>query len=332
MSNMNEARALWITGPGEAEIRDVIVSDPGVGEVLVRTTYTAISRGTETLVFDGAVPPSEYQRMRAPFQTGDFPAPVKYGYINVGVVEEGNAALVGRSVFCLYPHQTRYVVPETAVHLLPEQLPPQRAVLAANLEAVVNGLWDAAPRAGDRITVVGAGTLGCLAAWLAARFPACEVELVDIDAAKAQPAGALGVTFKSPAEATPAADLVIHASGTGEGLATALRLAGFEATVLELSWYGDRRVTVPLGEAFHSQRLTLKSSQVGAVADAQRARWTPRRRMALVLRLLADARLDALITGESRFQELPTVLATLSAQPGGTLCHRILYTSDSAAA
>jgi threonine dehydrogenase-like Zn-dependent dehydrogenase len=330
MTNTIGARALWITGPGKAEIRDEVVAKPAAGEVLVRTTYSAISRGTESLVYSGEVPPSEYERMRAPFQAGKFPAPVKYGYINVGVVEHGSDALIGRSVFCLYPHQTRYVVPEAAVYPLPENLPPQRAVLAANLEAVVNGLWDAAPRAGDRISVVGAGTLGCLAAWLAAGYPGCVVELVDTNAAKAAPARALGVTFKLPGEATPDADLVIHASSTADGLATALTLAGFESTVLELSWYGARQVAVPLGEAFHARRLTLKSSQVGAIAAAQRARWTPRRRMQLVMRLLADARLDALITGESPFEELPAVLETLSARPGNTLCHRILYTPGSA--
>jgi len=325
------ARALWITGPGKAEIRDEVISEPAPGEVLVRTLYSGISRGTETLVYAGAVPATERERMRAPFQAGELPAPIKYGYINVGVVERGPAALLGRNVFCLYPHQTRYVVPETAVHPLPEPVPPSRAVLAANLEAAVNGLWDAAPRAGDRIAVVGAGTLGCLAAWLAGQFPGCEVELIDINAAKAAPAQALGIAFKSPDDATADADLVIHASGTGEGLATALRLAGFEAKVVELSWYGDREVAVPLGEAFHSRRLMLQSSQVSAVAAAQRARWTPQRRMELVFRLLRDPRLDALVTGESPFEELPAVLDRLARRPGDTLCHRILYTADSTA-
>jgi threonine dehydrogenase-like Zn-dependent dehydrogenase len=268
--------------------------------------------------------------MRAPFQDGDFPAPVKYGYINVGVVERGAEALVGRTVFCLYPHQTRYVVAADAVHALPDDVPAERAVLAANLETAVNALWDAAPGIGSRMAVVGAGTVGCLAAWLAATHAGCDVELIDIDAAKAEPAHALGVPFSLPDQAQRNANIVIHASGSEQGLATALELAGFEATVLELSWYGDRAVRIPLGAAFHSQRLTLKSSQVAAIAPSQRGRWTHRRRMALVLRLLADARLDALISGESPFAELPDVLTTLSHAPRGTLCHRIHYTSESA--
>ncbi len=327
MANNNGARALWITGPGKAEIREEQLPEPGEDEVLVRTIHSAISRGTESLVFRGEVPPSEYRRMRAPFQDGDLPGPLKYGYTNVGVVEHGPSALLDRSVFCLFPHQTRYVVSASAVEPLPHGLPPRRAVLAANLQTAVNGLWDAAPRAGDRISVVGAGTLGCLVAWLASGYPGCEVELVEPNAAKAAVADALGVTFKSPRDATAEADIVIHASGTSEGLTTALALAGFEATVTELSWFGDRPVNVPLGEAFHSQRLTLQSSQVASISPAQRARWTRQRQMQLVFRLLDDARLDVLITGESAFQELPGMLETLSREPGDTLCHLINYTA-----
>jgi threonine dehydrogenase-like Zn-dependent dehydrogenase len=320
-----DARAFWLAEPGRGEIRTERLPPPGPTDVVVRTLYTGISRGTEALVFAGAVPPSEYRRMRAPFQAGEFPAPVKFGYSNVGVVEHGPDALLGRSVFCLYPHQTRYVVPAAAVHALPPDVPPARAILAANLETAINGLWDAAPRVGDSVAVVGAGTVGCLVAWLAARVPGTTVELIDIDARKARAAAALDVPFKLPGDATSDADLVVHTSGNAAGLATALGIAGFEAIVLEMSWYGTRCPDVPLGEAFHSRRLTLKSSQVGTVAGAQRARWSAERRLELALALLADPALDALVTGESRFDELPAVVAELTAGGGYTLCHRIDY-------
>lgn len=320
-----EARAFWVAAPGRGEIRAERLPAPDRDDALVRTLYSAISRGTEALVFTGNVPPSEHARMRAPFQAGDFPAPVKYGYCNVGVVESGPYGLTGKHVFCLYPHQTRYVVPVSALTVLPSDVPPARAVLAANLETAVNGLWDAAPRIGDRVAVVGAGTVGCLVAWLAARIAGCEVELIDIDGRKAAVAAALGVPFRAPADATRDADAVIHTSASETGLATALELAAFEATVVELSWYGARQPKVPLGAAFHSRRLTLRSSQVGSVAAAQRTRWTHARRMALVLRLLAHDELDALISGESAFDELPELLRRLSSEPGYTLCHRILY-------
>jgi threonine dehydrogenase-like Zn-dependent dehydrogenase len=319
------ARAFWITAPGQGEIRAERLPSPAADEATVRTLYTGISRGTETLVFTGRVPPSEHARMRAPFQAGDFPAPVKYGYCNVGVVEQGPPELRGRTVFCLYPHQTRYVVPVAALTPLPEGVPPGRAVLAANLETAVNGLWDAAPHVGDRVAVIGAGTLGCLVAWLAARIAGCDVELIDIDPRKAAAAKALGVRFEAPDTATREVDVAVHTSASAAGLRTALELAGFEATVLELSWYGGSAPAVPLGEAFHSRRLTLKSSQVGSVATAQRARWSTARRMALVLKLLASPELDALVSGESPFDELPAVLAQLATEPGYTLCHRIVY-------
>jgi threonine dehydrogenase-like Zn-dependent dehydrogenase len=322
---VEQARAFWITAPNKGEIRTEALPPLAADEALVRTLYTGISRGTETLVFGGRVPASEHARMRAPFQAGEFPAPVKYGYCNVGAVEAGPAHLRGRNVFCLHPHQTRYVVPAAALTPLPDGVPPGRAVLAANLETAVNGLWDAAPRVGDRVAVIGAGTVGCLVAWLASRIAGCAVELVDVDARKARAADALGVAFRAPEQATRDVDVAVHTSGSESGLATALALAGFEATVLEMSWYGSAAPKVPLGEAFHSRRLTLKSSQVGGIAAAQRARWTYARRMALVLELLAHTELDALISGESRFDELPAVLAQLATAPGYTLTHRIVY-------
>jgi threonine dehydrogenase-like Zn-dependent dehydrogenase len=321
----SHARAFWVVEPGRGEIRPEALQAPQANEALVRTLFTAVSRGTEALVFKGQVPRSEHQRMRAPFQAGDFPAPVKYGYCNVGVVEQGPADLRGRHVFCLYPHQTRYVVPAGAVHALPDDVPPARAVLAANLETAVNALWDARPSVGDRVAVVGAGTVGCLAAWLAARMTGVEVELIDVDERKRAAAAALGVPFCAPDHASRDADVVLHTSGTAAGLATALDLAGFEATVVELSWYGEEAPSVPLGGAFHSRRLRLQSSQVGFVAAAQRARWSHARRMQLVMRLLASAELDSLITGESPFDELPAVLARLATSPGYTLTHRIAY-------
>jgi NADPH:quinone reductase-like Zn-dependent oxidoreductase len=321
------ARACWVVGPSRAEIRPEPLAPLREGEVRVRSLHSGISRGTETLVFRGEVPPSETERMRAPFQAGEFPAPVKYGYVNVGVVEAGPPGLIGRTVFCLHPHQTVYQVPAAAVTPLPDGLPPARAVLAAYLETAINAMWDAPPRVGDRVSVVGAGPLGLLVAWLAARVPGCRVQVVDTQAARADIAQALGASFALPAQASEGADLVVHASGQSAGLATALRLAGFEATVLELSWYGTRRVEVPLGEGFHAQRLTLRSSQVGQVAAAQRARWSHGQRLALALSLLTDPALDRLITHHAPFEDLPQVLQRLAAGDTETLCQRIDYTT-----
>ncbi len=319
------ARAFWLIAPNQSELRAEVLTVPGLDEVRVRTLYTGISRGTESLVFRGEVPPGEYQRMRAPFQQGELPAPVKYGYCNVGIVEIGPADLCGRTVFCLFPHQDRYVVPRAAVTLIPDRIPPGRAILAANLETALNALWDAAPRLGDRITVIGGGTVGCLIARLASPLPGCTVQLVDIDSHKKIIASRFGVCFTTPDHAEGEQDIVIHASGSPTGLVTALELAGFEATVVEASWFGMQQISLPLGEAFHSQRLTIRSSQVGSVATAQRSRWGYQRRMATVMQLLDDPALDVLISGESPFMALPQVMAELSRNPGNTLCHRIVY-------
>jgi 2-desacetyl-2-hydroxyethyl bacteriochlorophyllide A dehydrogenase len=314
-----------VTAPGRGEIRSEPLASAAAGEVLVRTLYSGISRGTEALVFRGRVPPSEFERMRAPFQSGQFPAPVKYGYANVGEVEEGPVHLRGRVVFTLFPHQTRFVVPASAVHVVPGSTPPARAVLTANLETAINGVWDARPLVGDRVAVVGAGVVGCLVAWLVARIPGCEVELIDRNPARAAVASALGVRFASPDTAAGERDLVLHASGAPEGLALALQLAAFEARVVDLSWYGDQVVPLALGQAFHARRLTIASSQVGHVAAAQRARWDTTRRMQLALRLLESSTLDVLVNGENDFEALPEVMARLSTSPGDTLCQRVRY-------
>jgi threonine dehydrogenase-like Zn-dependent dehydrogenase len=323
------ARAFWVTAPGQGEIRSAPLARLGPDEVRVRALASGISRGTESLVFKGHVPASEYRRMRCPFQEGEFPAPVKYGYASVGVVEALGAdvsnALIGARIFCLYPHQDRYGVPAAAVLPVPADVPTSRAVLAANMETAVNALWDAAPAIGDRISVVGAGVVGALVAALALRVPGTEVQIVDHDPRRAALAAALGCGFAEPQEAARERDLVFHASGSGDGLALALGLAGFEATIIDLSWYGDRAVTLPLGEGFHAKRLRLVASQVGAVATVRRARRTHRDRLALALSLLTDPRFDALLSGECRFDDLPARMARLAADPDGALCHVVHY-------
>jgi threonine dehydrogenase-like Zn-dependent dehydrogenase len=324
-SDDKTARSLWYSAPGRAEIRDEPLRDAGAGEVSVRALYSAISRGTERLVFAGRVPPSEYERMRAPFMGGSFPFPVKYGYAIVGRVEQGPAELEGRLVFALHPHQSRFTLPVEAVVPVPENVPPARAVLAANMETALNAMWDAAPGPADRIAIIGAGVVGSLVAWLCGGLPGARVTLVDIEPSRADLARTLGVGFSAPADAPENCDLVVHASATAAGLATALRLAGEEATVLEMSWYGSDEVSVPLGGAFHSRRLKLVSSQIGKVAPSHRARWTHARRLAAALELLADPALDALIAPAVKFDELPARLPDILAPESGILCQLVEY-------
>jgi threonine dehydrogenase-like Zn-dependent dehydrogenase len=299
--------------------------EPGPDDVVVRTVRSGISRGTETLVFRGGVPPAERTRMRAPFQEGDFPGPVKFGYLNVGAVEEGPPDLRGRTVFCLYPHQTVYVVPADAVSVVPEGIPTARAVLTGIVETAVNALWDAAPLVGDRVAVVGAGMLGCCVARLLQRFPGVRVTLVDVDPERAGIAAALGVDFALPEEAEGGCDLAVHTSATSAGLQRSLELLAAEATVIDLSWYGDTEVRLSLGGTFHAGRLGIRSSQVGTLSPARASRRTTADRLALALELLRDPAFDALLTGESRFDELPDVMARLATGSLPAVCHTITY-------
>jgi threonine dehydrogenase-like Zn-dependent dehydrogenase len=323
-----DAYAFWLRAPGCGEIRPVTLPEPGGEDVLVRTMRSGVSRGTETLVFRGGVPPGQYAAMRAPFQEGDFPGPLKYGYLNVGAVEQGPPELRGRNVFCLYPHQTAYVVPAAAVTAVPEGVPAARAVLAGTVETAVNALWDAAPMLGDRVTVVGAGMVGCCVARLLRRFPEVQVTLVDVDGNRAGVAAALGVDFALPADAAGGRDLVVHASATSDGLQRSLELLAPEGTVIDLSWYGETEVRLSLGGTFHSGRLGIRASQVGTLSPARAGQRTTADRLALALELLRDPAFDALITGQSQFSELPDVMARLTAGTLPALCHTITYNDE----
>jgi threonine dehydrogenase-like Zn-dependent dehydrogenase len=313
------ATALWCIAPRKVALRPAQLGD-GVG---VETLFTAISRGTERLVFEGRVPPSEAQSMRAPAQEGAFPFPVKYGYCAVGRVTEGD--MRGQTVFALHPHQTRFRMDRAMLTPLPEGLPPERAVLGANMETALNILWDSGAAPGDRIAVIGAGVLGALAGYLAARLPGADVTLVDTAPARAPLAQALGCAFAAPDRAPRDCDVVIHATATASGLASAIECAGAGATIVEASWHGEGQTPVPLGGAFHSRRLRLVSSQVGQLPASRTPRWTHARRMAKALELLCDPVLDALISGETAFDDLPSDYARILADPD-TLCHRIRYT------
>jgi 2-desacetyl-2-hydroxyethyl bacteriochlorophyllide A dehydrogenase len=327
MMSENTARAFWVREPGAGELRTSTLPVPSAGQVQVRSLWSAISRGTESLVFRGQVPEALHDDMRAPFQEGDFPGPVKYGYMNVGVVEAApdGPELEGRFVFCLYPHQDRYVVPATAVVPIPEGVPAARAVLAANVETALNGVWDGGVGPGDRVVVIGAGVVGLLAARIAAQIPATEVTVVDPSPARERAADELGLVWRSEPPEGVDADVVLHASGTAAGARSALASAGVEATVVELSWFGTREVPLPLGEAFHPRRLILRSSQVGRIPPGRAPRWTYRRRMEAVMRLLGDPALDTLFSEESAFEDLPTTMPRLVEGAGEVLCHRIRY-------
>lgn len=261
--------------------------------------------------------------MRCPHQAGEFGYPIKYGYCAVGRVREGPST--GRTVFCLHPHQSSFVVPHTAVTEVPDVIPPARAVLAANMETAVNAVWDAHVGPGDRVLIVGAGVIGCLVASVVSRIAGCSVQLVDTDVRKARVAEALGVPFADPARAAGDVDLAFDASASESGLQLALDRVGAEGVVVEMSWFGARAVNLHLGAAFHARRLRILSSQVGMIPADRRARWDYPRRLELAMRLLDDARLDVLLDGETDFEAAPQELEKIFGADAGTLCHRFAY-------
>jgi threonine dehydrogenase-like Zn-dependent dehydrogenase len=295
------------------------------GYVRVRALFGALSRGTESLVYRGLVPESEYSRMAAPSMGGHFPFPVQYGYANVGQIEDGPADWIGRKVFALKPHQTVYQASMDDVLPLPDGVTAERAVLAANMETALNAVWDAAPGPGDRIAVVGGGVVGCLVAYLCGHLPGAEVTLVDINPERTAIANQLGVAFSLPESAPSNCDSVFHCSASAAGLATAMAAAGDEATVLELSWYGATPIQAPLGAAFHSRQIRLQSSQVGHIATSHRPRWTHRRRLQAAMQLLTDNKLDALLSPAIHFSELPNRLPDLLGPRSDALCCLIRY-------
>jgi NADPH:quinone reductase-like Zn-dependent oxidoreductase len=316
------ALALWTVGPGQVELRPAEPGPPLPGQAQARALVSGISRGTESLVFHGQVPSSERGRMRCPLQEGAFPYPVKYGYAMVAAVEAGPAELIGRRVFCLHPHQSLFNAPADMLAPVPDDVSTQGAALAPQMETALNAAWDAGLKAGERVAVVGGGVIGLLTAYLAART--CEVVLIDVNPARRAVAEALGLAFALPEEATGNRSTVFHASATSAGLNLALSLCAFEGQAVELSWFGDKPVQVDLGGAFHSQRLTIKASQVGSVAPPHRADWSHSRRLAEALALCADPRLDVLVQAETPFADLPSRMGEILADPD-TLCHLVRY-------
>lgn len=320
------ATALWHIAPGQSALRPTALPPLAPGWVTVQTLHSAISRGTEALVLAGRVPPALHATMRAPFQEGEFSFPVKYGYAATGRIVEGPPERLGETVFCLYPHQDCFRVPGEAAITLPANVPPARAVLAANLETALNACWDAAPRIGDTIAIVGGGLVGLLLARLIQGIPAVRLTVIEPDPAKRALAATLGLDARPDGQNLPDDHtLVFHTSATADGLALALDLAAPEAEIIELSWYGDQTPAVPLGERFHARRLRIICSQVGQVASARRSRYTHRQRLALALALLADPAWDHLVTGQCAFADLPTLLPALARDGRATLCHRVDY-------
>ncbi|MEO1206144.1 MAG: zinc-binding alcohol dehydrogenase [Pseudomonadota bacterium] len=322
------ARALWYAGPGQLELRPEPVKHPNSHEAPVNTEFSGVSRGTERLILKGAVPEAEWAHMRAPLQCGEFPFPIKYGYCATGIVQLGPNELIGRRVFCLHPHQDVFNAPIEMLVPVPECVAAKRAVLAANMETALNGHWDAGSGPGDTIAVVGAGVVGLLVAAVACGITGSQTHVIDPNPARRDIAQALGATFHTEAPSELGADVVFHTSASDAGLSSAIALCGVEAKLIEMSWFGDQKTSVPLGGAFHRKRLQIISSQVGHVSPSRRIRWSYRRRLEMALTLLADPIFDQMVTEEIAFEDAPVALPKLLMRENAGLAPVIRYPGD----
>lgn len=308
------ARAVWFPQARAVELRREALPAAGPGDLRVRAIASAVSHGTEMLVYRGQVP--SQMPLDLPAVRGDFDFPIKYGYASVGWVVQVGARVEGFAtgdlVFVHHPHQTEYVVPATAQQgpepvRLPPELPPEHGVFLANVETAVNVLLDAAPRLGERVVVFGQGVVGLLLTQLTRQAGAGLVIAVDPFSLRRELARAAGAdVVLAPDENLPTtirdltgglgADLVLEASGNPAALDQAIAATAFQGTVVVCSWYGTKPAAIDLGGAFHRRRIRIVSSQVGSIDPTLQARWSFRRRLDLARDLLSTLTLTPLIT------------------------------------
>lgn len=301
--------SVWFSSAREVDVRPETMPDVGPREVRVVATASAVSHGTEMLVFRGQIP--EGLELDLPTLRGSFDFPIKYGYASAGRVVEAGADVrrlkPGDPVFVHHPHQSTYVVPEAMPVRLPDGLDPTLGVFLANVETAANVVIDAAPRLGERVAVFGQGVIGLLITQLLRRTGPGQIIVVEPVARRRELARQVGADVALDANADVVSaireltdgagvDLVIEASGSVGALDRALETLAFGGTCVVCSWYGTKPVQLRLGGPFHHRRLRIVSSQVSTIDAALQPRWTQQRRLALARDLLADLELGALIS------------------------------------
>jgi len=322
---MAEARALWFKAYDHAEILKERLPLLKPGWCKLQTFFSAISPGTERLVYSGDVPENLRQEMKCPYMGGEFPFPVKYGYSLIGKITEGPKQSIGKIVHVLHPHQDQCIVHMEDTFPIPPRVPPPRGTLASNLETAVNAIWDSNVTIGERALLIGFGIVGSLVARLLSFIPGVQLQVVDTNPSKITLAEKMGFEACNPEKVSGNFDLAFHASGSSDGLQLAIDKVGCEGRIIELSWYGTDKVSLSLGGTFHSQRKTIHSSQVSTVSPRQRPRWDRRRRKSLVFKLLERPEFDSHITHSVPFTKLPDLYGKLKAYPTEGLSYLVRY-------
>jgi 2-desacetyl-2-hydroxyethyl bacteriochlorophyllide A dehydrogenase len=322
---MNHAKSLWFEEAGKAVFREDELPDLRKGWCCIDTSYSAISPGTERLVFLGDVPNDLFSQMKTAYMGGDFAFPLKYGYSLVGRIIDGSFERIGQTVHILHPHQNRCVVREEDAFPVPDDIPSKRATLASNMETAVNAVWDSGLTIGERALVVGFGIVGSLVARLLSFFPGVEVTITDNNPLKLSLAEKMEFDVQSPDNKSNAFDVAFHASGDPNGLQSAIDSVGFEGRVVELSWYGKKEVSLNLGGSFHSMRKKILSSQVSSIPPQFRSKWDFNKRKSLVFEFLARDVFDTHITHSYPFDDLVRVFDDLKTPPTEGLSYLVVY-------
>lgn len=322
---MQQPTALWHLSETHSEIRQI----PSVlfleGYCEIKALYSLISTGTERLVASGKVPEELHASMQVPYMEGSFSLPVKYGYSLVGEVVDGPENLKRKIVHLLHPHQDYCVVLAEDVFVIPREIPSQRAILASNLETALNALWDSGVSAGDKVMVAGFGIIGSLVVRLLTLMPAVQVMVIDTDPNRKKLAETMGFSTAHAEELDADFDLAFHCSGHETGLQTCIDKAGPEGKVIEMSWYGNKPVTLNLGGTFHSQRKSIISSQVSSLPASKQARWNFYRRKQVVFELLKNPAFDQHIAATIAFQELPALFEKIRKGQTDALSYGVSY-------
>ena len=264
-----KTKSYWIDKKNKGYFKFGEISSINSNEIVVKTLFSGISYGTEKLVYSGKVPKSQRNLMKCPYQEGDFGNDIKYGYINVGKVVDGDKSYLGNNIFSLYPHQDFYKIPSNEALIIPNKIPLSRCLLIPNLETAINAVWDTLPSAGDRILVIGAGIVGLLTAYLINKIPGVNLFIVDKDPSKRKITKKLGINFLDAIPKKFDARFIYECTGDHRILNSLKNNITVNSTICVLSWYGDKKSDIALGENFFSKRAKLIMSQVSKISPAR---------------------------------------------------------------
>jgi 2-desacetyl-2-hydroxyethyl bacteriochlorophyllide A dehydrogenase len=321
------SRSLWFVSPGSVEVREEPLAAPGPGEVLVQSVVSAISPGTEMLVYRGQVPADMALDASIPGLTDTFSYPVKYGYATVGRVTGLGAGVSPewheRLVFALHPHESHFVTSPDELVPVPSGLGNEHAALFPHAEAAVTFLMDGRPAVGEDVAVFGQGVVGLMTTAFLARLPLTRLVTIDLHPLRRERSLELGAHTWLDAATLDAMggafDLAYELSGSPAALDQAIAVTGFNGRVVIGSWYGDKRVELGLGRAFHRSRITLVSSQVSTIDPQWQGRWDKARRAAVAWRMLAGVDPGLLVTHRFPFSEAAAAYELVDRHPEETV-------------